>query len=708
MKRSFLYIPAFFIFSFGFSQTLPFSYKNDYDNKLLNTEEIKTDYSRTWMDNGDMNFVLDNENLPFFSTEFAPIDEDKQFILESEIMAEFKTGKAGKFGLTWGYKAANTTNVFVINEKNQFKIYQVKAGEYISVIDWTSSGLKPEEFSGKIKFKIKQAEGITEFFLNGIKKHSCKKLNLFGSRIGYNVGTNMEASYLYLKQDLGKITTAASSKDFLAKEVLKLNLDKSSNEINPMVAKDGKTIYFTQAIMNRAKVAEERRSLCKASLDKDGNAGDFFSYQTNFNGIHHDQLVSVPENGEYVFANVQITKNDHAQQRSVYCFKYTGTEFAWPKRILKQTPGESEIVSGLIDEKSVWQNLYFNNGCFSQGKKVFIYACDNRDDAVLQMDLYAVFKTGDSTYSKPVKLGPVINSFGDDECPFLMPDDKTLYFSSNGHPGYGSSDVFVSRRLDDTWTNWSKPENLGPVVNGPAADLYFHIPEKGGYAFMSSTNGFWNNLDLFKLKMNLKKEWVLSGIVINKKTDLPQPGAKIKALDNLTKKIVDSTTVGKTGEYEFKKLKPGEYTVIAESGILSNTITVVVKEEERELHYNVNLNPIEAGQSLVLHNISFEPNKFEILSSSFPELDKLAKFMQDNKDIRIEIHGHTSMNNEGVKFNIDLSTHRASAVKDYLVAEGIKEGRITYKGFGFNEPIYKGDNIDEQSKNRRVEIIFLK
>jgi outer membrane protein OmpA-like peptidoglycan-associated protein len=76
--------------------------------------------------------------------------------------------------------------------------------------------------------------------------------------------------------------------------------------------------------------------------------------------------------------------------------------------------------------------------------------------------------------------------------------------------------------------------------------------------------------------------------------------------------------------------------------------------------------------------------------------------------MKIDIHGHTSINKEGEKFNIDLSTHRASAVKNYLVSKGINEGRIQYKGFGFNEPVYSGDDPEKQAVNRRVEILFLK
>jgi hypothetical protein len=99
-----------------------------------------------------------------------------------------------------------------------------------------------------------------------------------------------------------------------------------------------------------------------------------------------------------------------------------------------------------------------------------------REDGQGDRDLYVSFMSNDSTWSQPLNLADVINTAGEESAPFLASDDKTLYFSSNGFSGYGGTDIYVSRRLDDTWTSWSEPENLGPEINSPLEDLFFNIP----------------------------------------------------------------------------------------------------------------------------------------------------------------------------------------------------------------------------------------
>src|SRR5690606_8207377 len=116
-------------------------------------------------------------------------------------------------------------------------------------------------------------------------------------------------------------------------------------------------------------------------------------------------------------------------------------------------------------------------------------------------DLYVSFRTGENSYSKPVNLGPVINTAGNEGSPFLAADNKTLYFNSNGHPGYGDMDLFMTTRLDDTWTRWSEPVNLGPDINSPRFDGYISIPASGEYAYFSSAKNSIGLDDLFKVKL---------------------------------------------------------------------------------------------------------------------------------------------------------------------------------------------------------------
>lgn len=120
------------------------------------------------------------------------------------------------------------------------------------------------------------------------------------------------------------------------------------------------------------------------------------------------------------------------------------------------------------------------------------------------LDLYVSLRDPDNRHSytglESINLGSVINTFGDETSPWLSYDGKTLYFSSNGHNGYGNMDIFVSTRLDHTWTNWSEPENLGPGINSVFDDFSFNYNPLSRYAYfvrgLSSKNS-----DIFKVDM---------------------------------------------------------------------------------------------------------------------------------------------------------------------------------------------------------------
>ncbi len=124
-----------------------------------------------------------------------------------------------------------------------------------------------------------------------------------------------------------------------------------------------------------------------------------------------------------------------------------------------------------------------------------------RDDGYGGMDIFVSFLQPDSTWSRPLNLGPTINTAADEFTVFLAPDGKTLYFSSEGHNGYGSADLFISRRLDDSWTSWTKPQNLGPVINSPNWDGYFSIPATADYGYFVSVENSQGREDIFRVKL---------------------------------------------------------------------------------------------------------------------------------------------------------------------------------------------------------------
>ena len=124
-----------------------------------------------------------------------------------------------------------------------------------------------------------------------------------------------------------------------------------------------------------------------------------------------------------------------------------------------------------------------------------------RDDTYGDLDIYFSKKYSDGTWTEPKNLGPVINTVGAEGSVFLAADGKTLYFSSTGHPGFGSYDMYMSKRLDDTWTNWSKPLNLGYKINSDEMDIYYTIPASGDYAYFSSGITQYGKNDLYRIKL---------------------------------------------------------------------------------------------------------------------------------------------------------------------------------------------------------------
>lgn len=324
----------------------------------------------------------------------------------------------------------------------------------------------------------------------------------------------------------------------------------------------------------------------------------------------------------------------------------------------------------------------FNVACLSHNEQALIIAMWD-DSTSGEEDLYVSFLQEDKTWSSPKNMGKVINTYANETTPFLAADNKTLYFSSSGHPGYGSNDIFVSRRLDDTWQNWSEPKNLGPKINGPTWDAYYTVPASGKNGYMVTTMDGNKNCDIFK--------------ITQPKSAIPLPVSQIHGYiyNSETKQALSAkivwTELGSEKELGFVTSSPddGSFNLILPIGkkysfhaikegfiSLSNNMDISALQVFKDTVIHQYLSPIKRGQSIVMNNLFFSPNKFEILKESEPELLRLLMLMRSNNQMQIEICGHTSPNAEGEKFNQELSTNRASEVKKYLVERGIDEGRI--------------------------------
>jgi outer membrane protein OmpA-like peptidoglycan-associated protein len=422
------------------------------------------------------------------------------------------------------------------------------------------------------------------------------------------------------------------------------------------------------------------------------------------NNNDHNAISTISADGKNIYlVNAYLPDGKYKQGLSVS--KKTNKGWAFPKEI--------KI------------NDYYNNAKYTEfslapSGKVLVMAC-KRLETYGEKDLYVSFMKNDGTWSKPINMGANINTVQDEGTPFIASDSKTLYFSTQGLPGYGESDIFVSRRLDSTWTNWSEPENLGDRINTSKWDGYFTIPASGDYAYLSSeeksTGGEYEDIFRVKLFPSIKPEPVaiIFGTVVNAMDKTPLSADVILEImgDTTKKSQMNAEFDPQTGEYKFVvPLKKTYMLNASKKGYISISDNIDLSKERsfREIKKNINLIPVQEGQKMILNNLFFEQGLFEIKSESYPELDRIVNLMKEFPTIEVLLEGHThSTPEDDEKLNLKLSGDRVNEVKKYLVEKGgIEERRIQIKAWGGSRPIASNQTEETRKKNRRVEFTILK
>ena len=344
----------------------------------------------------------------------------------------------------------------------------------------------------------------------------------------------------------------------------------------------------------------------------------------------------------------------------------------------------------------------------SFGKKVSDY---------IMFEIYVSFLQTDSSWSEPISIGKPVNSdfvdntihYGGSFVPYLSPDETTLYFSSFRADSYGECDIYMSRRIDSTFLKWSEPINLGGGVNSTGWDAYFSISAKGDYAYFVSDKNSFGQEDIMRIKITdtfkPKSLVLVYGSVFDEKTvqllnatvEYQQDG-NINSLKKLNFSPADSVfKIFLTPGYQFL------FTVTAPH-YLTKSVILDLKDitNYKEHKLDFFLSSVDTQKVYILENIYFDFDKAELKPESFPELDKLIKFLLENPELKIEIGGHTD--NIGTKeYNLQLSLARAEAVANYLIGKGIDRKRIEVLWFGDEQPIAPNDTEENRQKNRRVE-----
>ncbi|GGF04455.1 hypothetical protein GCM10011383_14430 [Hymenobacter cavernae] len=347
--------------------------------------------------------------------------------------------------------------------------------------------------------------------------------------------------------------------------------------------------------------------------------------------------------------------------------------------------------------------------------KVLLMAVQRKDGQGGQDIYVSLLKEDGASWGKPKNLGPDINTKKPEFAPFLAADGKTLYFASEGHGGYGKSDIFYSKRLDDSWTSWTKPRNLGPNVNSPDFDAYYTISAAGEDAYLvSARNGTDGSKDIFRINLTsqFKPEVVtlVRGRVLDAATKKPVVG-KIRYENLLTGEeigVADTNPVD--GSYTIVLPSGSHYGYRAEAPNYlseSDNLDVTDREKYSEVTQDLYLVPFVVGQLIKLNNIFFAQSKFFLRENSYPELQRLIRILKDYPTVEIKLEGHTD-NQGDPALNLKLSQDRVNEVKKYLVQHGIPSNRITTEGFGGTKPIASNEQEDTRKLNRRVEFRITK
>ncbi|HVU93807.1 MAG TPA: OmpA family protein [Puia sp.] len=338
-----------------------------------------------------------------------------------------------------------------------------------------------------------------------------------------------------------------------------------------------------------------------------------------------------------------------------------------------------------------------------------LYFSSRQPDGYGGSDLFVSHRLLNGRWSAPENLGPTINTIGDEGTPFIHADNQSLYFTSSGHPGYGGDDLFVTRK--GPGGVWSKPENLGYPINTIENEGSLVISADGKTAYYASDRAdSRGGLDLYSFEMRedirpAPTTWV-KGRVYDRKTNKGLPSSVILT-DLASRDVVSQLQTDETGNYLITLPRGKDYAFnVNRRGYLFYSENFSLdKNQVADSAYQIDipLQPLEANAAVVLKNIFFESNKYQLKSESEAELNEVVQLMKENPTLHIQISGHTDNSGKATDNQL-LSENRAKAVTNYLVAKGIAAARLTYKGFGDTQPIADNATPEGRARNRRTEL----
>jgi outer membrane protein OmpA-like peptidoglycan-associated protein/tetratricopeptide (TPR) repeat protein len=531
-----------------------------------------------------------------------------------------------------------------------------------------------------------------------------------------------------LKEEVNKHIEECTIGKEMVKHPIRVFIDNVGSEINSQYSDYGPVISADESTM---LLTSRRPSTTGGEIDPE------------INEYYEDIYVSTRKNGKWTTAiNIgsPINTNNHDAN--------SGLSADGQKFLIyiagKKDQGdlyESEL-KGEFWTKPDHMNSNINtdyhesSACYSpDGNSV--YFVSDKPEGLGDRDIYVSVKDKKGRWGKAVNLGNMINTKYGEEGIFMHPDGKTIYFSSQGHKSMGGYDIFKSVYENGMWT---EPENLGYPVNTPDDDVFFVISASGKHGYYASFNANgYGEKDIYMITfLGPEKEMVLNnednllasiaspiketviapvvevkaaaltilkGIITDALTTKPLE-ATIEIIDNQKNELVASFTSNSSSGKYLVSLPAGKNYGIAvkKDGYLfhSENFDIPAISAFQEVTKDIALRNVAVGTKIILKNIFFDFDKATLRPESTNELERLTKLLNDVPTLKIEISGHTDAKG-AADYNQKLSQNRAKAVVDYLVKAGIAADRLTFAGYGKDQPIATNDTDEGRQLNRRTE-----
>ncbi len=482
-------------------------------------------------------------------------------------------------------------------------------------------------------------------------------------------------------------------------------INTSEYEYFPALTADGNTFLFTRNIGEGEGVTTPRQEDFYVSK-KVNNVWQTANPITSVNTAGNEGAPSLSADGEIMFfaSCMEMTGDYGSSDRK----GYGSCDIFYAQKINGKW-SKPRNAGAMINTKNWETQPSFS----SDGKTLYFVRGMVARDGIKNPDIYSSTIGADGKFSEPIKLSDNINTTMGEESVFIHPDNQTLYFSSEGHPGMGGLDIFVSKKQADG--SWGKAINLGYPINTSVDENSLLVDANGKLAyFASEREGGFGGLDIyqFELPESVRPEKItyVKGLTYNARTKVPVE-ASFELIDLETQQSVTSAYSNSAGEFLVTLTSNHNYLVnVSKPGFLFYSDNFSLKDKVADYNkpykLQIPLQPIDTG-IIELKNIFFDVNKWDLKAESKAELQKIITFLKANPTLRVEFCGHTDNSGDKV-FNKTLSNNRAKAIYDYVIEKGsLPATNLSYKGYGDTKPKAPNDTPENKAKNRRTELKIL-